>query len=108
MARICTSPYPSSYPIEKVGDFPYPYLYLVNVGILRQNRDEFGQGGHHVQTRSFAVRSFNPNLTRFRQGEMSIPSLEDSLEQEAPAQHKKDTRGVSTQSISFHHDVCLP
>jgi len=39
--RICTSSYPSSYPIEKVGDFPYPYL--VNVEISGQNGDEFRQ-----------------------------------------------------------------
>jgi len=31
MAGICTSPYPSPYPIEKVGDSPYPYP--VNAGI---------------------------------------------------------------------------
>ena len=45
MAGICTSSYPSPspYPIEKIGDFPYPYLYPVNVGIPRQNRDEFEQ-----------------------------------------------------------------
>jgi len=36
MAGICTSP----YPIEKVGDSPYPYL--VNAGIPRQNGDKFG------------------------------------------------------------------
>jgi len=41
MTRICTSP----YPIEKVGDFSYPhrYLYPINMGIPRQNRDRFGQ-----------------------------------------------------------------
>ena len=39
MAGICTS----SYPIEKVGDSPYPYTYSVNAGISRQNGDEFGQ-----------------------------------------------------------------
>jgi len=27
MAGICTSPCPSSYPIEKVGDSSYPYPY---------------------------------------------------------------------------------
>jgi len=45
MAGICTSPYPSPYPIEKVGDFlyPYPYSYSVNAGIPRQNEDGFGQ-----------------------------------------------------------------
>jgi len=37
MVGICTSP----YPIEKVEDFPYPYPYLVNAGISRQNGDEF-------------------------------------------------------------------
>jgi len=37
MTGICTSP----YPIEKVGDSPYPYP--VNVGIPHQNEDEFGQ-----------------------------------------------------------------
>ena len=41
MAGICTSPYPSPYPIEKVGDSPYPYP--VNVEIPRQNGDEFEQ-----------------------------------------------------------------
>ena len=40
MAGICISPCPSPYPTEKVGDSPYPYL--VNVGIPRQNGDEFG------------------------------------------------------------------
>jgi len=34
---ICISP----YPIEKVGDSPYPYA--VNAGISHQNLDEFGQ-----------------------------------------------------------------
>jgi len=29
------------YPIEKVGDFPYSYLYPVNAGISRQNGNEF-------------------------------------------------------------------
>jgi len=45
MAGICTSPYPSSYPTEKVGDspYPYPYSYPVNAGIPRQNGDGFGQ-----------------------------------------------------------------
>jgi len=43
MAGICTSPSPSSYPIEKIRDFPYPYSYPINAGILRQNGDEFGQ-----------------------------------------------------------------
>ena len=32
MAGICTSPYPSPYPTEKVGDSPYPYPYPVNEG----------------------------------------------------------------------------
>jgi len=41
MAGICTSPYPSPYPIKKVRDSPYPYPYRVNAGILRQNGDEF-------------------------------------------------------------------
>jgi len=41
MAGICTSPSPSPYLIEKVGDSPYPYP--VNAGIPHQNRDEFGQ-----------------------------------------------------------------
>ena len=40
---ICTSPYPSPYPTEKVGDSPYPYPYPVNAGIPRQNRDGFRQ-----------------------------------------------------------------
>jgi len=43
MAGICTSPYPSPYPTEKVGDSPYPYSYPVNAGILHQNGDGFGQ-----------------------------------------------------------------
>jgi len=38
---------PIPYPIEKVKDFPYsypyPYPYPVNVGIFRQNGNEFGQ-----------------------------------------------------------------
>jgi len=33
--RICIFSSPFSYPIEKVGYFPYPYL--VNVGIPYQN-----------------------------------------------------------------------
>ena len=41
MAGICTFPYPSPYPTEKVGDPPYPYP--VNAGIPRQNGDGFGQ-----------------------------------------------------------------
>jgi len=41
MAGICTFPYPSPYPTEKVGDSPYPYP--VNAGIPRQNGNEFGQ-----------------------------------------------------------------
>ena len=43
MAGICTSPYPSPYPTEKVGDSSYPYPYPVNAGIPRQNGDGFGQ-----------------------------------------------------------------
>ena len=43
IADICTSPYPSPYPTEKVGDSSYPYPYTVNAGIPRQNGDEFGQ-----------------------------------------------------------------
>jgi len=45
MAGIFTSPYPSPYPIKKVGDFPYPYPYPypVNTGILHQNGDGFEQ-----------------------------------------------------------------
>jgi len=39
MAGICTSP----YPIEKIGDSPYPYPYPVNSEILRQDGDGFGQ-----------------------------------------------------------------
>jgi len=38
---ICTFPYSSPYPIEKVRDSPYPYP--INVGIFRQNGNEFGQ-----------------------------------------------------------------
>jgi len=43
MAGICTSPYSSPYPTEKVGDSPYPYPYPVNAGIPRQNGNGFGQ-----------------------------------------------------------------
>jgi len=43
MAGICTSPYPSPHPIEKVGDSSYPYPYPINAGIPCQNGDEFGQ-----------------------------------------------------------------
>jgi len=39
MAEICTSPSPSPYPIEKIGDSPCP----VNAGIPHQNGDGFGQ-----------------------------------------------------------------
>jgi len=42
MAGICTSPYPSPYLIEKVGDSPYTYPYPINAGILHQNEDGFG------------------------------------------------------------------
>jgi len=52
MARICTSP----YPIEKVGDSPY----LVNMGILFQNGDGFGQ---------------------YPRGWVYLPSLDDSYQQ---------------------------
>jgi len=41
MAGICTSPYPSPNPIEKVRDSPYPYPYPINAGILCQNGDGF-------------------------------------------------------------------
>ena len=43
MAGICTSPYPSPQPTEKVGDSPYPYPYPFNAGIPRQNGDGFRQ-----------------------------------------------------------------
>ena len=43
MAGICTSPSPSPYPIEKIGNSPYSYPYPVNAGIPRQNGDGFGQ-----------------------------------------------------------------
>jgi len=43
MAGICTSPYSSPYPIEKVGNSPYPYSYPGNAGISRQNGNGFGQ-----------------------------------------------------------------
>jgi len=42
MAGICKSP----YPIKKVGDSPYPYLYPVNAGIPHQNGNGFGQYPH--------------------------------------------------------------
>jgi len=41
MAGICTSPSSSPYPIEKIGNSSYPYPF--NAGILRQNREGFGQ-----------------------------------------------------------------
>jgi len=41
MAGICTSTYSSPYPIEKVGDFSYPYP--ANAEIPRQDDDEFLQ-----------------------------------------------------------------
>jgi len=43
MAGICTSTYSSPYPIEKVGDFLYPYLYPVHAGIPHQNGNRFRQ-----------------------------------------------------------------
>ena len=43
MVRIYLSPSTYPYPIEKIGDSPYPYPYSVNAEILRQNGDEFGQ-----------------------------------------------------------------
>jgi len=42
MADICTSPYPSPYPTEKVGDFPYPYPYPVKTGTGSGNTHEDG------------------------------------------------------------------
>jgi len=55
MAGICTSP----YPIEKVGDSPYPYP--VNAGIPRQNGDEFGQyPWGRVYLPSLIVRAYTP------------------------------------------------
>ena len=45
MAGICTS----SYPTEKVGDSPYPYSYLVNAGIPRQN----GTGSDNIHGDEF-------------------------------------------------------
>jgi len=35
--------YTFSYPIEKVGDSPYPNPYPINAGIPRQNGDGFEQ-----------------------------------------------------------------
>jgi len=43
MAGIYSSTSPSPYPIEKIGDSPYPYINPVNARIPRQNGDEFGQ-----------------------------------------------------------------
>ena len=43
MVGICSSPYPSPFPTEKIGDSPYPYPYPVNAGIPRQNGNGFGQ-----------------------------------------------------------------
>jgi len=42
MTGICTS----TYPIEKIEDFPYPYSYPINMGISHQNGNEFGQYPH--------------------------------------------------------------
>jgi len=71
MAGICTSPYPSPYPIEKVGDSPYP----VNAGIPRQNEDGFGQ---------------------YPRGRVYLPSLNSSgLECEVYLVHFKGINGES-------------
>jgi len=43
MAGICVSPYPFSYPIQKVGDSPYSCSYAVNAGIFCQNGNKFKQ-----------------------------------------------------------------
>jgi len=43
MVGICTSPYPSLHPVEKVGDSPYSYPYPVNTEIPHQNGDGFRQ-----------------------------------------------------------------
>ena len=59
MAGICTSPYPSPYPTEKVGDSPYPYPYPVNAGIPPQNGDGFGQYPRgRVYLPSLGIRSW--------------------------------------------------
>jgi len=39
MTGICTSPYPSPYPIEKVGDFWYTYPYSINAGDSPSKRE---------------------------------------------------------------------
>jgi len=49
MAGIYSSPSPSPYPIEKIGDSPYPYLYPVNAEI--SVKMETGSGNTHRQWR---------------------------------------------------------
>jgi len=59
MAEICTSPYPSSYPIEKAGDSQYPYSYSVNAGIPRQNGNGFEQySRRHIYLSSLQALDF--------------------------------------------------
>ena len=43
MAGIYSSPSPSPYPIEKIGNSPHPYTYPINAGIPCQNGDRFRQ-----------------------------------------------------------------
>ena len=65
MADICTSPYPSPYPTEKVGDSPYPYPYPVNARIPHQNGDGFGQyprGRVYLPSLPLRVSGCNPYL----------------------------------------------
>jgi len=65
MAGICTSPYPSLYPIEKVGSSSYPYPYSVNAEILYQNGDEFEQYPRR--------RVYLPSLTKRSLRRLYIP-----------------------------------
>jgi len=64
--QICTFPYSSLYPIEKVGDSPYPYPYLVIARIFHQNGNEFEQYPRRQIFLSFLVSSaLASNLLRF-------------------------------------------
>ena len=64
MAGICTSPYSSPYPTEKVEDSPYPYPYPVNAGISRQNGDGFGQYSRGRVYLSSLVRVSRKSMTK--------------------------------------------
>jgi len=60
---IFSSPYP--YPIEKIGNFPYPYSYPVNAEILRQNGNGFRQySWGRVYLPSLVMLSLKLNILR--------------------------------------------